>query len=46
MHKSTQYSQQTEPKQCKSDLEPVTITWNSAFHARKNPKQQCLKAVT
>ena len=55
MNKSPQYSQQTEPKQCKSDVIPKPGEWpsqhlylkiNSEFHARKSPKQQYLKVVT
>ena len=55
VNKSTQHNQQTEPKQCKSDVIPKPGKWssqhlylkiNSEFHARKNPKQQYLKVVT
>ena len=55
MNKSPQYNQQTEPKQCKSDVEKISLMhlpkpgkWPShtTSTSRKNPKEKYLKIVT
>ena len=52
MNNSPQYNQQKLKKYVFSKTWKVAVTAsisenkNSGFHARKNPKQQCLKVVT